>query len=151
MIVSIKYPFKRIIMYKTRISKSYKSNQTFDKIISIVRNELNVKVGNTNISPKGRISVNDFDIKQKTQNAYVSSVVIEGFIKQNGNDVDIEISVKTKGGRAILIGLVILSIMLLIVIIGPALIPAYFVIVYLYHRRTCNLVRRSLDNIEYDL
>ena len=138
-------------MYKTKISKSYKSNQPFDKIISIVQNELNVKVGNANISPRGRISVNDLDIKQKTQNAYVSSVVIEGFIKQNGEDVEIEISVKTKGGKAVLIGLIILSIMLLIILIGPILIPIYFVIVYLYHRRTCNLVRKSLNNIEYDL
>ncbi len=134
-------------MYKTKISTTYKSNLPFDEIIAIVRNELNVKVGNANISPRGRISVDDLAIKQKIENAYVSAILMEGFVKQNNDDVVIEISVKTRGGKMVLIAFI----MLIVILIGLALVPIYFIIVYFYHRRACNLVRKSLENIRYDL
>jgi hypothetical protein len=134
-------------MYKTKISATYKSKLPFDEIIAIIRNELNVKVGNANISPRGRISVDDLTIKQKIQNAYVSAILMEGFVNQNNDDFVIEISVKTRGGKMVLIAFI----MLIVLLIGLALVPIYFIIVYFYHRRTCSLVRKSLENIRYDL
>jgi len=133
---------------KSKIVRSFNSDQPLEEIISVAKEELMVKLGPTNITPKGRISVQDTLDRFNNEKNIVRRQSVEGFIKKIDNTVQVELSLVTKASKATVFIIIPIAI---IILIGIPLAIVLILMILSKHYRTSRIIKRSINHIITDL
>lgn len=133
---------------KSKIVRSFNSDQPLEEIISVTKEELQVKLGPTNITSKGRISVQDTLDRFNDEKNVVRRQSVEGFIKKIDNTVQVELNLVTKASKATVFILIPMAILILI---GIPLAIVLILMILSKHYRTSRIINRAINHIITDL